>query len=231
MEPADTTKDIAHFILTGDHSRVNDAIDISQSFSAMKKIVLIVPAKRATDFKTLRTTNRKISDILEVQTDDIAQTALDIYEIIMKEKKIGMTVIINISDSSVQPFTIAACILGSIIRCKVISSSLNKDPLEIPTVPYSLLLTTRYEILKALGKNGVPDVATLIKNLADINPDYKNVSKCNISPNLKRLENRGFITRKDTGKTKNIMRTKLGLLFQKAYEDSTEQKSMKSKKF
>jgi hypothetical protein len=240
METSDTSKKNVHYILTDvDPNNVAEAISISQSHASINKIYLIVPNRCPYDFDLIRQTNRKIVDIRKITADGIAESAIEIFKIIRRKRsgeeanpgnkwnegeeegveEDDATIIINITDASVQGFTIAGCILGSLLKCKVISSSLNSAAIEVPLVPYCKLLESRREILFSLGTEGADDVEKLSDKIKDKYPDKPRPHKSNLSPHLKKLEERGFIVRGKDSTSRSIKRTKFGELFLLAYDD------------
>ena len=222
MEDMKKNQESTHIILAGEPSRVDHAFRISQMYGSIKKIILVVPEGTSRGFEKIRNeTSKYFKEIVirEVTITDIAQSALQIYEIIREEKKSGKKVIINITDSSVAAFAISGCLTGSVTKSKVITSDLNDETREVPLVPYCRLVQSRYEILCALGDKGAEDTKSLKTELVKINQNWKGVQESNMSTQLKMLEERGFIVREKNRQAKRIERTTFGLLIQNAYKD------------
>ncbi|MGA2917942.1 hypothetical protein [Methanoregula sp.] len=232
MEGTGPSKGNTHVIFIGEVSRVHEAFRTSQNTDPLKKIVLVIPEDRLPEFKHLRDEFSKFCTeviVKGVDIADVAGCALAVYELITNEKKRGGVVTLNITDSSVFAFTISAGIIGSVTKCKVITSTGNDIPVSVPLTPYCRIAAKRYEILKALGGTGADNTDSLKKKLDKL---FKTggIVDSNLSAQLKILEDRGFIVReknRQNPQSKTIRRTTLGLLIQKAYEDYPSSRSKK----
>lgn len=221
MEGTVQTKDGTHIIFAGNVSEVHKSFRTSQNYGSLRKIVLVIPEDMLPKFKTLRTEISKYCTevvVTGIDITDISHCALRVFEIVTTEKKQGRVVTLNITDTSVFAFTIAASIAGSVTKSKVVTSSANDTPVSIPLVPYGKIAMKRYEILKALGDSGAENTESLKTKLKKL---FKTavVEDSNLSTQLKILEDRGFILREKNRQSKTIKRTSLGLLVQMAYED------------
>jgi hypothetical protein len=222
MDDSKTSQAITHIIMTGDPLKVNHAVQISQEEGSVKKIIIVVPEHRLRGFEKIRsdmTPYFKEIVVEKMGTDNIAQSALHMYDIIRGERKQGHTVIINIADSSLTVFTLSGYLAGSVSKSKVIASDTKGEKITVPLLPHCRMVQSRYEILRALGTTGAENTQSLRDKLAAINQNWKNVEDSNMSVQLKTLEERGFIVRGKHRPARSIDRTPFGLLVQKAYED------------
>jgi predicted transcriptional regulator len=229
MEGTGQTPSGTHIIFAGDVSRVQEAFRTSQNSGSLKKIVMVIPDDRVQEFKHLRNEIAKYCTefvVKGVDISDVAGCALSVYELVTTEKKQGNIVTLNIVNSSVFAFTIATCIIGSITKSKVITTSGNDTPVPVPLAPFCRIATKRYEILKALGETGAGNTESLKKKLKKLFKTGE-ILDSNLSVQLKILEERGFIVREKNRQSKTIRRTPLGLLIQKAYEDFPPARSKK----
>ena len=139
---------------------------------------MVIPEDRLREFKHLRNELSKYCTEVEVKgvdISDVAQCALTVYDVVTREKKRGNTVSLNVVDSTVFPFTVSAGIVGSITKSRVITTSANDTPVDVPLVPYCRIATKRYEILKALGETGADNTESLKTKLDKL---FKNRGDC-----------------------------------------------------
>jgi hypothetical protein len=229
MEGTGQTHDSTHVIFAGDVSRVHEAFRTSQNSGSLKKIVMVIPDDRQREFKHLRNEIAKYCTEVVVEgvnISDVAGCALAIYDFVTAEKKQGRVITINITDSSIFTFTVAAGIVGSITKSRVITTTGNDTPIAVPLVPFCRIATKRYEILKALGDSGADNTESLKKKLKKLFKTGE-IEDSNLSAQLRILEERGFLFREKNRQSKTIRRTSLGLLIQKAYEDYPSSRTKK----
>jgi DNA-binding transcriptional ArsR family regulator len=229
MEGTGHPNDHTHIIFAGEVARVHKSFRVSQNSGSLKKIVMVIPDDRQREFKHLRTEISKYCTEVVVESvniSDVAGCALAVYDFVTAEKKQGRVITINITDSSIFPFTVAAGIVGSITKSRVITTAGNDAPVAVPLVPYCRIATKRYEILKALGDSGAENTESLKTKLKKL---FKTggIEDSNLSAQLKILEERGFIVREKNRQSKTIRRTPLGRLIQKAYEDYPSSRTAK----
>jgi DNA-binding transcriptional ArsR family regulator len=221
--------DSTHVIFVGDVSKVHESFRVSQNSGMLKKIVMVIPDDRQREFKHLRTEISKYCTEVVVEgvnISDVAGCALAVYDFVTAEKKQGHVITINITDSSIFTFTVAAGIVGSITKSRVITTTGNDIPVDVPLVPYCRIATKRYEILKALGDSGADNTESLKTKLKKLFKT-EGIEDSNLSTQLRILEERGFIVREKNRQSKTIRRTLLGRLIQKAYEDYPSSRTTK----
>lgn len=173
------------------------------------------------DLKGFASIEKKVVEKL-----DVFKSAIEILDIIKKERKMGNEVKINIS-SSLHTIGIA-CYIAALVSNTAIYSALPeyknnkvigiKEILTIPFFPIKDINEEQIQILKILEIEGVNSVEELISKLK---PELKKETKgylnerARLSHHLKSLGNHGFINSERSGKNVKLSLSRIGEIYTK----------------